>query len=348
MVKHNLTKTELQIIRQLELNSRQTFSKIGKKVGMSQQRVSYTVNALMQKGLITHFYTLIDYSKFDVLHFRVYFNLSYTNEKKLEDLINYFIKEDHTCRISSCGGRFDLQVTFFALNPSQFNKTLRDIMAKFPEQISGYIVLTTIVKRIFRRKYLYRSNALIPEVIIGGDRLPEIVDDTDMEILNSIAENARVNAVSISNNLDLTSKTVIQRIKNLKERNIIRGYRQILDVRSRDLESVLLVIKYHNITTEMEDKFINYLRSHPNVTNLVKTLGEWDIEISIEGQDQLEIRKVEMEIRREFGIMIQQTEKIPIYQIHKINYFPKFLLSMKKDEKKQLKEFVESEMIPEN
>ncbi len=321
-----MSNSEKEIIKQLELDAKTPFAKIGKNTKMSQQRVSYTVNALASKNIIQNFYTLIDYSKFDVLMFRVYMQLNYINEEKLNKFINYLKKENHTAWINSCGGRYDLICTFFASNPSQFNKTLRKIMAKFPNQILDYTVLTTIVNRIFKRKYFFQNNDLLDQHIVGGDREPVSVDETDLQILNTIAEDARVNACKICNNLNLTSKTVIERIKKLKERKIIRDFKTLLNPEEYGYETNVFLIRYHNISTDIENNLINFLKHHKNVLWVVKTLGEWDIEVVIETKNHLEERKIKRELRDNFGVLIQQIDTMPLYETHKLNYFPKFIL----------------------
>ena len=72
-----LSSNEKSILKQLESNGRMSFSKIAKNTRKSQQRVSYTVSSLMKKNIIKNFYTLVDYSKLDVISFRVYFRISY-------------------------------------------------------------------------------------------------------------------------------------------------------------------------------------------------------------------------------------------------------------------------------
>ncbi len=324
--KNRIRNVERLILGRLELNSRMPFSRFGKKIKKSQQQISYTVNSLKEREIIQNFYTLIDYSKLNILHFRTYFKVSYLNEKKLKELIDYLIKESHTSWVASCGGRYDLICTFFALNPSQFNKTLRNIMQKFPEQIQNYTVLTTIVIRNFGRKYLFKNPLMLSQVIVGGDRQPEEIDDIDMNILNEIAEDARKNSVEICNKLDLTPKTIINRIRNLQQRNIIRSFKPLLNLRKVGYYSTLLIIKYHNVSFELENELIDYLRVNLHVVGAVKTLGEWDLEIEIEADNERELRKVEMKIRQEFALLIQQIESIPLYQSYKKNFFPRFLI----------------------
>ncbi len=317
---------EESILRQLELDSRMSFTKIGKKIRTSQQRVSYVINSLTEKGIIQKFYTLIDYSKLNVLHFRVYFKVSYISEEKFNELVDYILSNPYASWVANCGGRYDLICTFFALNPSQFNKILKSIMEKFPQQLQNYTVLTTIVRRGFDRKYLFNNSSMLPEIFLGGDRKPEEINKNDIKILNELAENARISSVEIGKKLNLTPKTIIKKIKKLEEKEIILGFRPLLNQRKMGYRSTLLLIKYHNISTELEDKLINYLRVHPNVVSAVKTLGEWDIEIEIEVEERAELRKIEIEIRQRFALLIQQIESIPIYQVYNKNFFPRFLI----------------------
>jgi DNA-binding Lrp family transcriptional regulator len=326
--KKPLTNTEQSILKQLELDSRMPFSKMGKKIRMSQQRISYTIDSLSKKEIINGFYTLIDYSKLDVINFRVYFRVSYTTQEKFKELINYLKEDSSTSWIATCEGKYDLICTFLAYNPSSFNKTIKKIMRKFPKQLENYVVLTTIVSRNFGRKFLSQTTNIPDDLIIGGDRKPEELDNIDLKILNFLSKNARISAVEIGNNLKLTPKTIIKRIKKLKDKKIIVGFKPALNVRETNYMAFLLAIKSHNVVPEVEDKLINYLRLHPNVVNVTKTLGEWDLEMQIEVKSWYIYRKIVIEIREKFKSLIQEIESIPLYKTyHKMNYFPGFLLN---------------------
>lgn len=323
-----ITQTEHQILMELERNARTPLTKIGKKIRMSQQRISYALDSLIKSKVIGGFFTLIDYAKLDILNFRVYFKVSYTNPEEFAELIESLTKEPSVSWIATCGGRYDLLCTFFASNPSNFNKTLKDIMRKFPNQLENYTVLTTIVIRNFGRKYLFSDTTYIPkQIIIGGDRPVEPIDSTDLNILGLISENARMSAVEIGTKLEITAKTVIERIKKLRKRKIIKGFRPVLNVGPTGRMTFILTIKSHNVTPELEDDLIKFIRYHPNIVSITKTLGEWDLEIQIEVESWFLYRKIVFEIRQKFKSLIQEIETTPLYEAYfKITYFPKFLL----------------------
>jgi len=325
-MKKGLRNIEKQVLSMLELDSRTPFSRFRRSIGRSQQVVSYTVNSLMKKKILNGFYTLVDYSKLGVLNFRVYFRVSYINKEKFDKLIKFLVDEVHTSWLTTCGGSYDLICTFFTSNPSQFNKILKSIMEKFPQQLQNYTILTTIVNRQFGKKHLFKRRMPFNQVIIGGDREVEYVDDIDMMILDELSDDARKSSVAISNSLSLTSKSIIQRIHKLRERKIIKGFRPLLSHYNMGFISNLLLIKYHNISVELEDQLIKYLKLHPNINNAVKTLGQWDIEVEVETITSMDFRKIAMEIRQKFALLIKQIEGIPLYTTHKKNYFPRFLI----------------------
>lgn len=322
-----LKKVEKNILSYLNLNSRTSFSKIGKQIKKSQQQVSYTVQSLKDKEILQGFYTVIDYSKinYNILLFRVYFKVIYTKEQTYEKLIEFLKNDPYTGKIEECWGNYDLITTFFARNVSQFNKHIRGIMENFPKHLQNFSVLTTVVHRIFGRKYL-NPKILTKELYVGGDRTPVNVEEIDLKILSMISRDARLNSVDMANKLKVTPKTIINRITKLEEKEIILGYKPSLNIRKAGYYSNLLLIKYHNITSDMENNLINFLKVHPNVTSVVKTLGEWDIEVMVEVEDYNQTRKIEREIREKFGTMIQSIQNLPTYKTYQNNYFPKFLL----------------------
>ena len=108
--------------------------------------------------------------------------------------------------------------------------------------------------------------------------------------------------------------------------DVIRGARPFLDFSNIDYVMNILILRYHNISVQDEESLINYLLAHPNVISVVKTLGEWDLEINIEALDKWEFKKVERSIRERFSGIIQMTEAVPIYHEFKKTFFPRFIL----------------------
>jgi len=326
-----LTSTEKAVLHLLTENSRLSFSQMGLKIKKSQQLVSSTVKALTDKKIIKKYYTLIDYSRLGVLNFRVYFKLSYSDTNRVEKFIEYLTHHSHVSWLVNCGGKFDLICSIYALNPSQFNKCLKHIIMKFSKLIKEYTLLTTIVMRIFRSEISSDTDA--QEIFIGGDRERIVLKDADVSILQLISENARIPSVEIGNKLHLTPKTIISHIKKLEAKKIICGYTTQIETKKVRGNSIILLIKYHNTFVRLEEQFIEYLKAEPEVTRIIKTLGEWDLEIMLTVEDRDQFRIIELNIKEKFASLIHDTQNITIYEERKIDFFPKIILEKRRKAK---------------
>ena len=325
MVK-DLRKIETFVLQRLEANSRYPFSNRNYKIKEKQQLASYTLKSLIKKSVVKSFYTLIDYSKFDTLNFRVYFKVNYQNEEKYNELVEFFVNNPYTSKIMSCSGQYDLICIFFAQNASQFNKILRSFMERFPEQLQDYMILTTVVVHELGKKYLFEKNTELNDIIVGGDRESEEFDETDLQILEMLSKDAKVNSVEMSKKIGMTSRSVINRIKALEKKQVIMGYRPILNLKKIGYSSNLLLIKYHNFSTRIEKKLTTFLAHHENVVSYIKVFGNHDLEVVVDTKDQFQYRRIEIEIRQKFASIIHNIENVPIFAVHKINFFPEYLL----------------------
>lgn len=321
-----LNSTEKLVLNQLSSNSRLPFSQIGFKINKSQQLVSSTVKSLMDKKIINNYYTFIDYSKLGVLNFRVYFKLSYVDKNRMKTFIDYLVNLSEVSWLITCGEKYDLICSFYASNPSQFNKNLKQIVIKFSRLIKDYSLVTTIVMRIFNYKISNNINTDSKGIILGGDREEIILKNVDLSILNLISENARINLVDMGNKLNLTPKTIISHIKKLETKKIICGYTTQINIKQLNENTILLIIKYHTSFVKLEKKFIDFLIIKPEVTGIIKVLGEWDLEITLNIKNRDQFRNLELEIKEKFTHLIHEIQNITICEEKKMNFFPKYIL----------------------
>ncbi len=63
-----------KILYQLDLNSRQSLTQIGKNVGLKKDVVSYRIKRLQDEGVIKNFWTVINTFKLGYNVFRIYIN----------------------------------------------------------------------------------------------------------------------------------------------------------------------------------------------------------------------------------------------------------------------------------
>ena len=120
-----------KILYNLFINSRQSLSSIGKKVGLPKNVVKYRIDRLVENNIIQNFIAMVDVFKLGYSVYRLYFVLQFASPEKENEIIEYFKKSDNTWRVESSKGRYDLLVTVLVKNHNQFFSFYEETLKKF-------------------------------------------------------------------------------------------------------------------------------------------------------------------------------------------------------------------------
>jgi DNA-binding Lrp family transcriptional regulator len=220
-----------EILYQLDLDSRQSFAKIGNKVGLSKTVVAYRVNKLIENEIIKTFYTVIDAFKLGYISFRIYLVYQYMTQEKEKEIIHYFTSQKLNWWTISAEGRFDLALIMWVKDINEFYSFWEETLKRFrdyfmEQQFSVYIQLYT-----YRHSYLLddmkRSDRTKFEITGGGPQAN--IDELDFKLLRLIAPNARMPVKEIAQRLDTTVAVINYRIKKLMKEGVIQGFRSDMD-----------------------------------------------------------------------------------------------------------------------
>jgi len=322
-----LDKTDLKLIAELENDSRQTASQIAKKLGTSQQVVSYRISSLQERKVIGGFYTVIDFSKLGYTSYRTMIRLSSITEGKLNEITTYLTKHPNILWLVECGGRYDLIINFLAKNVHQYSKMFKEFQNKFPNQIQNYDILTTIEGNYFGRDYFTsKTRKLASSSKFGSELSSTKRDETDLEILNQISENAKMNSVEIAEKINVSPNTVISKIKNMKKSGIIQGFKPLIHLEETPFSSYKATVKLQNITEKKEKEMIEYLHPNAHILGIIKLIGAWGLEIEFEVETKEQMLELTRDFRDKFESIIKEFEVIPLFHEYKYNFFPRDLL----------------------
>ena len=109
-----LDEKDKKIIVALFENSRQSFSKIGKKVALPKNVVAYRINRMIDEGLITLFCTIIDRGRMGYLHCRLFLKFHHFNEELEDKLLQLLKNTKNTHWVATLDGNFDFCIVFLA------------------------------------------------------------------------------------------------------------------------------------------------------------------------------------------------------------------------------------------
>ncbi|MBU1201460.1 MAG: Lrp/AsnC family transcriptional regulator [Nanoarchaeota archaeon] len=315
-----ISRTKEKIFYLMSENCRTPYSELGKQINKSAQYARSLIQGLEAENTLTY-YILVDYSLLKLLAFRVYFKGGFTDESELKNLIKQISKSKLVTIIRTISGPYDLQVDFLAPNPSRFNKEIKTLVSARTE-LTNYDVILYVVSHHFSRAYLTLNTQNKGNTIIGGDRKPLLLDENQKKVLKILIENPRATILSISEKTSLNVRTVINIIKKLESSNVIRGFKAEIDVYKIGYVKNRIILKLHNTNVVSEQRLLNHCIENPNITTFSKTIGSWDIEIDVEAEDNLDFRKIYLEIREKFKDIIQSFNYFSLLDVHKRKYIP--------------------------
>jgi len=323
-----MNKKMFKLLYELDQDSRRSLSQISKKVHMSEQVISYNLTNFKKKKIISNFFTVLDISKLNYTSYCLMIQLTKTNQDKFNEIISYFKNYPNLLWLAKCGGRFDLIIDIMAKNIIDFDNQLITIRTKFSNQIQNYTILTIIDVLHFGRNYLIDKKREIKQKIPSFEKKLSLVniDKIDKKILEKISEDGRIPLLDIAKKLKLSGNTISNRIKKMKKIGLIQGFKPLINLDKIYIESYKIIIKLQNITLDKEKKIKSFAHSDSRIVFLVKTVGEWDIELEIEVKSREELQKMIMKLRDSFPEMIKEIETIPIYQDYRYNYFPRKIM----------------------
>lgn len=308
-----------KILFELEQDSRQSFSKIAKKLRTSKEVVNYRIKNLVKEEIVTRFFTEINLAKIGMQIYKVYFQFQNVGHKKEEEMYNFFINEMKIPWIVSCSGGYDMILSFGAKDINQFDDCITKIMNKFSEFILNRDISTTLFFNTFDRRWLAASSK-IRFTTVGGDIKNIQIDKTDIKILSELSNNSRVQVIDIAKSAGITSSAVINRINLLEKKEIINRYRIGIGYRKLGKEFCKAFVYTINKTSQEEKRMIEYVSNIPQIFTIIKCIGSWDIEFEFIVDNFPQFHEIMREIKNRFGIL-RGYESVIISKEYGINYF---------------------------
>ena len=316
----NVDLKDRKILHQLDIDSRQSASKIGKKIGLNRDVVSYRIKRLQSEGAIKNFYTVIDASRLGYFSFRFYFVFQYTTPEIQKEITDYFIDNKYAYFVGPIEGMYDMLIIMWVKNIKDFYSFYEQIKKKY-----GYYFKETNFC-LYVQLLHFRASFLIDEIddrenpmVTGGEK-KVTVDDMDMKLLKIIAENARLPTIEIANKLNTTAMVVSHRIKRLIQKGVIQGFKTNLDYMKLGFQDFKVDIHLRDYADIHQ--ITNYITKNPHLYYINKTAGHADLEVEFYVKTISDIHEIMMDLSTKFPGKIKYYNTYNILDFIKRQFMP--------------------------
>jgi Lrp/AsnC family leucine-responsive transcriptional regulator len=249
-------------------------------------------------------------------------NYQYYTPKIEEEIINYFEISDYSWFISNIQGYYDLLVLFSVKNMNQFFNFWKKTLMKYRYYFQDASILFFSRTRYFPASYLLDEINYLDrekyEIVDGG--FQEAIDDIDYNILREIALDSRKLLVDIGKELNISSTTVVKRLKKMEKKGIINGYRVNIDYSNLGLQ--LFNVRYSLKNYDKLNDIIIYVKRNPHLISVSEIIGKWDLSLNYYINNYNSLHKIICDILDRFPNSFKNRLTFCYPQIYKSNYMP--------------------------
>ena len=307
------------IIYQLDLDARQSVSRLSKKVKLNRRVVCYRIERMQKQGILQKFLLFVNIPKTGYIVTTIFSRFHDTQLKDEEVIIDYLKKKKQVGWLASMDGRFHVGFSIYCKNIKEATEFFDEFRDTYGHFLSDIQTANTVMAWRFPRKYLCdgdcEEKGSPPKD--AAFKLEEL-DQTDRKILAALGEDARMRAVEIARKAGVSADAVADRISKLKGSGVIYRLGIILDNLSLNRRLFRTFITFQNLN-KVKEKFLNYCYEHPNAIQLKRMLGSWEWEVDLEVKDETELRRINSEFKEHFKDAVSATSFVTIYKIHKFD-----------------------------
>ncbi|MBI5227798.1 AsnC family transcriptional regulator [Candidatus Micrarchaeota archaeon] len=263
-------KKDKQLLTLLYLNSRASFTELGKSLKLSSSSVERRLRQLEESGVISLLFADVNLAKLGYKGYRLYFKFDVLDQKTEQEILKLFETYPRTLWGVIAEGQYDVLWRVIAKNEIEVEQAAAIMIEKFGSKIIEKTIVTTIYQT-----YLAWNKALdthrYPEMPMEKITEVEKIDQVDLKLLSALYTNSRESTVNLAKLVGLTPDAVHYRIKKLIEREFILGYTAWFDAKKLGFNYYKILIGFRNITKEKEHEFVKFCTENDHIIFLNKS-----------------------------------------------------------------------------
>ena len=268
-----------RILYELDVDSRQSFRNIGRKVGLSKDVVASRVKKLKENGIILRFFAYYDILQLGFNFLRFYFKFQYVTPDIKKEIINHFMNDDKVNNLFSTEGSYDLGVLMKVENISDIYPLWRNTLEKYGDYFSTQVFSAYMGELIYGHGFLLEGIEQLERAPLRKNLGKVKIDALDLEILKLLVVDARIPTVEIAKKLNSNVTTINSRITRLVKLKVILGFSVELDLDKLGYQT-WKVDFYLSEYTKL-NQIVKYLEKNPLLYCVDYTIGYADLEVEI-------------------------------------------------------------------
>jgi DNA-binding Lrp family transcriptional regulator len=308
-----------KLLYALDKNSRESYVRLAKMVGLSKDAVKNRMKVYEKEDLISGYYAQIDYSKLGFFTLRIYFDFTRTDLAKEEEILLELSKLKEVWYLGRAEGSHQVHVGLYVKELSEYKELWDMFKNKFGDYISNENHSIFLELTYFNRDYLLNKEKSDYKKISLSKPEEIKIDNKDLKILEILSKNSREGIVDMFSKIKLTPKAIILRINKLEKLGIIFGYKTKINLEKIGYSHYKVDLEINDSKKKEEIK--KEVFDLKNIIYSEVTLGGSDFEFDLECANNEEFQEVLDILKKKIGKNIKSLTFYKTRKVYKINYF---------------------------
>lgn len=260
-----LDSKDWKILYQLCTDARQSHSKIAKLVNLSKNAVTYRIQRLVDKKIISGFFTIVNFGQLNLETHSILIRLNTTKD---QEFIDFLKAHKNVTVVDRLLGEWNFLVEFGCRTQEDFYSFIGEFKGKFSNIIDAYEVHTSFelykieqlpVELVEEQKPLLSPKAEAPKKQVVQ------INKTDSMLLAELNKDSTANLFKIGERVGLTYETVSSKIKKLKDSGVIVKFTAKINLGALGYDVYLILLGMRNLSKEKEDLLKSHIRRQKNI-----------------------------------------------------------------------------------
>lgn len=277
-----LSDNERRFLCRSLLDAEASVNDLSEELGLRPHVVRHMRDSLLSRGVIRPIY-MIDTYRLGFTDFRVFLSDIAERSPIRQAFEKRVLAHRMVYWVARMTGDFKYGITYLARDPCE----MVDFFGNVQPAPDGFSSKRTI--GIAGEWTVYTPNFLAVEMrkrgvisVTARERLPELVDHTDEQILSALSKHPAGTTSTIARAIGMKESSLRYRLQRLRDLEIVRGRIYLLNCKALGVLTYRIMVVERVLLAEQREQLRKYISSHPNVVAFLVCTGAWDYEVRFE------------------------------------------------------------------
>ncbi len=321
-----LSERDELILSYAQLDARLSSEQLAHKLKLRPHTIQRALKSLIERKIITP-YVLINPHALGLTDYCIFFNLTGLSDNSRKKIITLCKQSPYVAYFAELAGEYQYSVSIFAKTIF----TVENFLAELTKALPNNAISSTLAIRLSWQLFAHQTfGSKKQTTILKREQTTEIIelDSLDRQFLYYYSRNPSTPILKIAHHLGVTEGTLRNRFQKLQNNQVIIGLPFLVNWSAVGRLALRVLLVNRNMEARVPEELMKFVKQESCVTEVVKCLGSWDMEINFAVKSPVEASVFIQNLSSNFNNSIYSLKSATELAVHTVHQFPEYLLKV--------------------